>query len=112
MVNILIRNIPEKVIEKLDQQVAQLNTHREKKLSRNDYIKLIITNRVNNELENYQRTKYEILLQHQNDLAELEVELLKQILISFTTGKTTEAINLIENLPGLSDEKKERWYDH
>lgn len=112
MTNILIRNIPRKVIERLDQQVAQLNAHRKNKLSRNDYIKLIITNQVDTELENYQRSKYELLLQHQNDLGELEVELLKQILISFMTGKTTEAINLIENLPGLSDEKKESLYDH
>lgn len=111
MTNILIRNIPRKVIERLDQQVAQLNAHRKNKLSRNDYIKLIIANKVDTELESYQRSKYEILLQHQNELGELEVELLKQILISFTTGKTTEAINLIENLPGLSDEKKENLYD-
>ncbi|KJY59093.1 hypothetical protein JF75_05530 [Lactobacillus kimbladii] len=112
MVDILVRNVPEKIVARLDQQVDQLNSNRKIKLSRNDYIKLIITNRVDSALEDYERSKYKILLQHEIELHELEIELFKQIIISLATGNPTDAINLVEHLSGVSDNKKKDLYGH
>lgn len=112
MTDILVRNVPEKIVARLDQQVDQLNSNRKIKLSRNDYIKLIITNQVDSALEDYERSKYKILLQHEIELHELEIELFKQIIISLATGNPTDAINLVEHLSGISDNKKNDLYGH
>ncbi|MDF7683743.1 hypothetical protein PT287_09560, partial [Lactobacillus sp. ESL0679] len=73
MPDIFIRKVPDKTLNKLDQKVAELNRVNHTKLSRNDYIKMILADNADHELENYERTKFDLALEALNRNDEIKI---------------------------------------
>lgn len=107
MQDIYIRKIPDKTINYLDRKIKRLNANKKnkKKITRNQYIKMLLNQEKDSENEKFQQTKFELVLQHDIQLREVEIELMKNIILCFATGDVTDAINYVEILNG--QEKKD-----
>lgn len=98
MPDILIRNVPQKTIAKIDRQKSQLNSKRKKKISRNSFLKMVLENELDIERDQYQRTQYELMLKHDIELNEIQIKLMTKIIHLFAEGNVTEAINYVDSL--------------
>lgn len=100
MTDLFIRSVPEKTINKIDQKIQKLNRHNKLKLTRAGYVRMILNHEADQEIENYQRTEFEMVLKHEVDLHELEIKLMTHIIHCLATGEVTEAINFVDSLNG------------
>lgn len=100
MKDIFIRGLPDSTVNKIDQKINRINSANpsHKKLTRNSFIKMILKNESDFEIENYQRTQFEISLKHVERLHEIEINLMKHIIYCFATGDVTDAINTVDAL--------------
>lgn len=105
--DILIRDVGQKTINKIDSQVKQLNMNNKagsKKISRNRFLKNMLDDGLDIQRDNYQKGQFELLLEHQNELHTTEIKLMIMIVRLLAEGNITDAINYIDSMEGDIDD--------
>lgn len=105
--DILIRDVDQKTINRIDSQVKQLNKNNKsgsKKISRNNYLKNMLEDGLDVKRDNYQKGQFELLLEQEHALHKLEIKLMTMIVRLLAEGNVTDAINYLDSMEGDIDE--------
>ncbi|MDT6523085.1 hypothetical protein NNL86_11620 [Enterococcus faecium] len=76
--DLLIRNIEEKYINKIDKRCQELTTKTGKKWSRNQYLKILIENDFDHELMNYKKDQFDLLFEKFVDIQTYNTKTLEE----------------------------------
>ncbi|MDT6917353.1 hypothetical protein NNO67_14400 [Enterococcus faecium] len=76
--DLLIRNIEEKYINKIDKRCEELTVKTGKKWSRNQYLKILIENDFDHELMNYKKDQFDRLLEKFVDIQTYNTKTLEE----------------------------------
>ena len=76
--DLLIRNIEEKYINKIDKRCEELTVKTGKKWSRNQYLKVLIENDVDHALLNYKKDQFDRLLEKFVDIQTYNTKTLEE----------------------------------
>lgn len=98
--NLNIKGIDERLINKIDQQLEQINKTRSEKdkLSRNQFIISILSEQADKPLLEYQRTKFDRKLDEMIGLQHEYIRATNRVLYLVTQGNEGAALNLYDDL--------------
>lgn len=102
-----IRGIDAKIVKQLDNQIAAINKNASPKLSRNDYLKILIEREGNKKLEKFKKDSWEVMLTQQNKLLSENLRALNRIFWLMTQGDVDQSADLLERMSSIEDELTE-----
>ena len=99
MANVFVRNVTESDLKSIDYKVKKLQeTDPKGRWNRSKYIRMLINNDAKKELENYEKTQYELMIKRLLELQGETFKTLNKILYSMTNGELPEAMNLLDKV--------------
>ncbi|MCR1904003.1 hypothetical protein [Lactobacillus taiwanensis] len=99
MENIFVRNVDEKDLRSIDYKVEKLKKSDPKgRWNRSKYIRMLIKNDARKELENYEKTQFELLLKALLDVDSNMLIVFNKILYYLTNGEPAKAMNTIDKI--------------
>lgn len=99
MTNVFVRNVTESDLKSIDYKVKKLQeTDPTGRWNRSKYIRMLINNDAKKELENYEKTQYELTIKRLLELQGETFKTLNKILYLMTNGELPEAMNLLDKV--------------
>lgn len=99
MSNVFVRNVTESDLKSIDYKVQKLQeTDPKGRWNRSKYIRMLINNDAKKELENYEKTQYELMIKRLLELQGETFKTLNKILYLMTNGELPEAMNLLDKV--------------
>ncbi|QIA88626.1 hypothetical protein [Lactobacillus johnsonii] len=106
MENIFVRNVDEKDLRSIDYKIEELKKSDPKgRWNRSKYIRMLIRDDARKELENYEKTQFEIMLKAVLDNQTDIYNTFNQILYLITNGQLPEAMNAMDKLANTGNNK-------